>query len=232
MNVWQRIFSAGARLFGPPQLPDNHGRAGRLDEAGLVAALVALGAKMAKADGQVRHEDVAAFKQVFQADLENEATIGRFFDLARQTTLGYERYARIIARRFRAQPAALEDVMDGLFFIALADGIITEAEMRYLERVGQIFGFSEREFNRIKIAHVGRASDDPYLILGVDEDISDTDLKRAYRRMAAANHPDRLIARGLPKELVGMANHKMAMVNNAYAQITALRKSYRKGLDL
>lgn len=232
MNVWQRIFSAGARLFGPPQLPDNNGRAGRLDEAGLVAALVALGAKMAKADGQVRHEDVAAFKQVFQADLENEAVIGRFFDLARQTTLGYERYARIIARRFRAQPAALEDVMDGLFFIALADGIITEAEMRYLERVGQIFGFSEREFNRIKIAHVGRASDDPYLILGVDEDISDADLKRAYRRMAAANHPDRLIARGLPKELIGMANHKMAMVNNAYAQITALRKSYRKGLDL
>lgn len=232
MNVWQRIFSAGARLFGPPQSADNNGRAGQLDQAGLVVALVALGAKMAKADGQVRHEDVAAFRQVFQAGPENEATIARFFDLARQTTLGYERYARIIGRRFRAQPAALEDVMDGLFFIALADGIITEAEINFLNRVGQIFGFSDREFNRIKIAHVGRASDDPYLILGVDEDISDSDLKRAYRRMAAANHPDKMIARGLPKELVGMANHKMSMVNNAYTQITALRKSYRKGLDL
>lgn len=229
MNVWQRIFSAGARLFGPPQSPDNNGRAGQLDQAGLVAALVALGAKMAKADGQVRHEDVAAFKQVFQTDSENEATIARFFDLARQTTLGYERYARIIARRFRAQPAALEDVMDGLFYIALADGIVTKAELAFLERVGQIFGFSNREFSRIKTAHIGRASDDPYLILGVDEDISDANLKRAYRRMAAANHPDKMIARGLPKELVGMANHKMAMVNNAYVQITALRKSYRNG---
>ena len=232
MNVWQRIFAAGARLFGPPQSPDNNGRAGQLDQAGLVAALVALGAKMAKADGQVRHEDIAAFRRVFQASPENEDTIARFFDLARQTTLGYERYARIISKRFRAQPAALEDVMDGLFHIALADGVVTDAELGFLSRVGQIFGFSEREFKRIKIAHIGRASDDPYLILGVDEDISDIDLKRAYRRMAAANHPDKMIARGLPPELVGMANHKMAMVNRAYAQIIKLRKSHQEGLDL
>ena len=232
MNVWQRIFAAGARLFGPPQSPDNNGRAGQLDHAGLVAALVALGAKMAKADGQVRHEDIAAFRRVFQASPENEDTIARFFDLAQQTTLGYERYARIISKRFRAQPAALEDVMDGLFHIALADGVVTDAELGFLSRVGKIFGFSEREFKRIKIAHIGRASDDPYLILGVDEEISDIDLKRAYRRMAAANHPDKMIARGLPPELVGMANHKMAMVNRAYAQIVKLRKSHQEGLDL
>ena len=224
MNIWQRIFSAGARLFGPPNMPDKHGQPGRMDQAGIVAALVALGAKMAKADGQVRNAEVAAFKRVFQASPDNEDTIGRFFDLARQTTLGYQRYARIIAKRFRAQPAALEDVMDGLFHIALADGIVTDEEMAFLERVGDIFGFSEREFHRIKIAHMGRAADDPYLILGVDEDISDADLKRAYRRMAAANHPDRMIARGLPQELLGLANHKMAMVNKAYAEITAQRK--------
>ena len=232
MNIWQRIFSAGARLFGPPSSPDNNGRPEQLDQAGLVAALVALGAKMAKADGQVRNEDIAAFRRVFQATPENEATIARFFDLARQTTLGYERYARIIAKRFRAQPAGLEDVLDGLFHIARADGVVTDSEMQFLERVGYIFGFSDREFRRIKIAHMGRAGDNPYLILGVDEDISDIDLKRAYRRMAAANHPDRMIARGLPQELVGIANHKMAMVNRAYAEITALRKSHREGLDL
>lgn len=232
MNIWQRIFTAGARLFGPPNTPDLHGQPGNMDQAGIVAALVALGAKMAKADGQVRHSEVAAFKRVFQASPENEATIGRFFDLARQTTLGYQRYARIIAKRFRAQPAALEDVMDGLFHIALADGIVTDKELDFLTQVGEIFGFSEREFRRIQIAHMGRAADDPYLILGVDEDISDADLKRAYRRMAAANHPDLMIARGLPKELVGLANHKMAMVNKAYAEIVALRKSHRAGLDL
>ncbi len=224
MSIWQRIFSAGARIFGPPQQPDINGRPGTIDEAGLVAALVALGAKMAKADGQVRSVEVAAFKRVFTTDAEDQDTIGRFFDLARQTTLGYERYARIIARRYRAQPSALEDVMDGLFHIALADGIVTEAEMDFLMRVSEIFGFSAREFRRIKISHLGRAADDPYLILGVDEDISDVDLKRAYRRMAAANHPDRIIARGLPQELVALANHKMAMVNKAYAEIKKVRQ--------
>ena len=224
MSIWQRIFSAGARLFGPPQQPDSNGRPGTIDEAGLVAALVALGAKMAKADGQVRSVDVAAFKRVFKTDAAHQDAIARFFDLARQTTLGYQRYARIIARRFRAQPAVLEDVMDGLFHIALADGIVTDAEMEFLIRVSEIFGFSEREFRRIKVSHLGRASDDPYLILGVDEDISDADLKRAYRRMAAANHPDRIIARGLPQELVALANHKMAMVNKAYAEIKKARE--------
>ncbi len=228
MSLWQTILGAGARMFGPPQSPDGDGTPGKIDEAGLVAALVALGAKMAKADGQVRREEVAAFKRVFQANAENEAGIARFFDLARQTTLGYERYARIIAKRFRAQPAALEDVMDGLFHIALADGIVTDEEMAFLERVGDIFGFSEREFSRIKIAHMGRASDDPYLILGIDEDISDADLKRAYRRMASANHPDKMIARGLPKELMGLANHKMAMVNRAYSEIRGHRMNSKE----
>lgn len=224
MSLWQRIFTMGARLFGPPQAVDENGHPGQIDQAGVAAALVALGAKMAKADGQVTTDEIAAFKRVFQASPENEAGIARFFDLARQTTLGYERYARIVARRFRAQPAALEDVLDGLFHIARADGVVTDEEMQFLERVGEVFGFSEREFQRVKIAHMGRAADDPYLILGVDEDISDADLKRAYRRMAGANHPDRLIARGLPQELIGLANHKMAMVNKAYSEIKKIRE--------
>ena len=225
MNIWSSILAAGARLFGPPIIPDPNGQAAPINQAGLVAALVALGAKMAKADGSVRREDVDAFKQVFKADAHSEDMIGRFFDLARQTTAGYEGYARIIGKRFRAQPAALEDVMDGLFHIALADGIITDEEMEFLHNVARIFGFSEREFARLKAAHLGRDADDPYLILGVDETISDSDLKRAYRRQAAANHPDKLMARGLPRELLGLANHKMAIINRAYSQICTQRQN-------
>lgn len=223
MKIWQTLFGGGARLFGPPALPDPDGRPGPIDQAGLVAALIALGAKMAKADGQVRIEDIHAFKQVFKADPQTEDSVARFFDLARQTTAGYQGYAKIVAKKFRAQPAALEDVLDGLFHIALADGIITEDENAYLKRVSEIFGFSDREFERIRCAHTGEASKDPYLILGVDEDISDKDLRRAYHRQAAANHPDRLIARGLPPELMGLATHKMAMINRAYTEIMAQR---------
>jgi DnaJ like chaperone protein len=218
---------AAARLFGPPRAEDGNGRAAHVDEAKLVAALIALGAKMAKADGQVRTEDVQAFRQVFRTDPQSEATIARFFDLARQTTAGYQRYARIVTKAFRAQPGLLEDVLDGLFHIALADGIVTEDEAEYLETVAEIFGFSDREYRRIRNSHLGQDADDPYLILGVDPDISDGDLKRAYRRQAAANHPDRLMARGLPREMLGIANHKMAIINRAYDQILAERKAER-----
>ena len=218
---------AAAKLFGPPRANDENGQASHVDEAKLVAALVALGAKMAKADGQVRSEDIVAFRQVFRTDPQTEATIGRFFDLARQTTLGYQRYARIVAKAFRAQPGLLEDVMDGLFHIALADGIVTAEEAEFLETVASVFGFSEREYRRIRNSHLGQDADDPYLILGVDPDISDKDLKTAYRRQAAANHPDRLMARGLPKEMIGIATHKMAIINRAYAQILEERKSHK-----
>lgn len=225
MSIWTNFSGAAARLFGPPSSNDGAGRASKVDEAKLVAAMVALGAKMAKADGQVRSEDVIAFRQVFRADPRTEETIGRFFNLARQTTLGYERYAKIVGKAFRAQPAVLEDVLDGLFHIALADGIVTDDEANFLRAVSDIFGFSDREYRRIRNSHLGRDADDPYLILGIDPDISDSDLKRAYRRQAAANHPDRLVARGLPREMVGLATHKMAIINRAYAQIVAERKS-------
>lgn len=221
---------AAAKLFGPPRSDDGNGRPSNIDEAKLVAALVALGAKMAKADGQVRSEDIVAFRQVFRTDPQTEATIGRFFNLARQTTLGYQRYARIVGKAFRAQPGLLEDVMDGLFHIALADGIVTAEEADYLETVASVFGFSEREYRRIRNSHLGQDADDPYLILGVDPDISDKDLKTAYRRQAAANHPDRLMARGLPKEMIGIATHKMAIINRAYAQILEERKAYKPRL--
>ncbi len=227
MTLWHDIFTAGARLFGPPVLPDLDGVPGHIQDGRVAAALIGLGAKMAKADGQVRIEDIAAFKRVFQSETDSNASIARFFDLARQTTLGYQRYAKIIARKFRASPAFLEDVMDGLFHIALADSVITAEEMTFLQDVSDIFGFSEREFKRIKIAHCGRAADDPYLILGVDDDVSDDGLKRAYRRMAAANHPDRLVARGLPRELTLLATHKMAIINGAYDEVLAQRARYK-----
>jgi DnaJ like chaperone protein len=223
MSVWQSILSGAAQIFGPPAKLSKGGEAGPIEQTDLVVALVALGAKMAKADGQVRLEDIKAFRRVFQPEPSSETQVARFFDLARQTTLGFERYARIVAKHFRAKPAALEDVLDGLFHIALADSIVTEEEYAFLERVSEIFGFSEREYDRIRSSNLGVDPTNPYLILGVDEDVSDEGLKKAYRRMAAANHPDRLVARGAPRELMGLANHKMAVINKAYADIVAQR---------
>lgn len=239
MDFGLRILGAAARLFGPSNLskgrdltPFNGQFDRKVGDTGVAAALIALGAKLAKADGVVSREEITAFRNVFQSDEAVQDGVARFFNLAAQTTLGFEAYGKIVYRRYKSRPDILEDVLDGLFHIALADGIVSEAEMQFLQTVSAIFHFDERTFARIRIAHLGRASDDPYLILGIEEDVSDAGLKKAYRMMAASHHPDRLMARGLPSELQTLATHKMAMINKAYAEIVKMRKSAASEVDI
>lgn len=224
MNFWRKLAE---RIMGPRdpfECPEEDCPPGHpVDDAEFAMALIGLGAKMAKADGAVTNSEVRAFATVFRAPAGFEAQLQRAFDLAKQTTLGFEGYAKRLAKRFRANPAVLEDVLDALFFIAQADGRVTPGEEDYLARVGDLFGFSEREFARIKRSHLGMEKDDPYTVLGIDPDISDTDLKRAYRRIASQNHPDRLIARGAPPNLQRIADAKMAAINAAYAAVLRQR---------
>ncbi|XBQ14939.1 MAG: molecular chaperone DjiA [Oceanicaulis sp.] len=191
----------------------------RVDDADYAMALIGLGAKMAKADGEVTRDEVAAFAQVFRAPPGFEAPLRRAFDLAKQTTLGFDGYARRLARRFRHHPAVLEDVLDGLFHIAKADGRVTADEEEYLSRVAEIFGFRALDYDRIRVAHLGAPEDDPWALLGLERGASPEEIKRAYRRAAAQNHPDRLIARGAPAEMQRIADAKMAAINAAYKQI-------------
>jgi DnaJ like chaperone protein len=222
MSFWRRF----ADLISGPRDPFDcetedcpPGR--RVDDADYAMALIGLGAKMAKADGHVTRDEIAAFAQVFRAPPGFEAPLRRAFDLAKQTTLGFDGYARRLARKFRHHPAVLEDVLDGLFHIAKADGRVTSDEEDYLEKVAQIFGFDHLSFERIKFAHLGAPADDPYVLLGLEPGSSAESVKKAYRRAAAQNHPDRLIARGAPAEMQRIADAKMAAINDAYNQIMA-----------
>jgi DnaJ like chaperone protein len=184
--------------------------------------LVALAAKMAKADGVVVDVEVKAFEQLVEVPESERMRVKRLFELAMQTSDGFEAYARQIGTEFKEEPALLEDVLDGLFHIAKADEAVHEAEYLYLENVAAIFGLSGAEFERIAARHVRRA-DDPYLILKADRAMSDDDLKRHYRRMVAENHPDREIARGLPPEAVKIATERLATINAAWERIAAER---------
>lgn len=186
-------------------------------------ALIALSAKLAKADGSVSQDEIEAFGDVLQVPQGEAQNVARVFNLAGQATAGFEGYARQVARMFRDNPAVLEDVLDALFHIAKADGVMHPSECAYLEEVAEIFGFSESEWRRLKTTHLGRAEDDPYVVLGIDPDASDEDVRTAYRRLARDNHPDRMIARGVPPELLEMANAKLAAINGAYARIRAER---------
>lgn len=186
--------------------------------------VIALGAKMAKVDGKVTRDEIAAFREVFHIPPEETRNVGRVWDMARKTSDGYEAYAEQIARLFNPGSPVLEQLLGSLFHIARADGVVHEKEVEYLQRVAAIFGFDDIAFERMRATFVGGASDDPYAVLGVTPDTDDTTIRNAYRQLVREHHPDRLIAQGLPEEAVAAATDKLARINGAWDRIKEHRK--------
>lgn len=185
-------------------------------------AMIALSAKMAKADGVVTQDEIRAFQDIFAVQKEETAHVARLYDLAKQDVAGYESYARQLAGLCsEGQPDChlLEDILDGLFHIATADGYVHEKEMAFLAGVADIFGYDEVAFDRISIRHVQRGADDPYAILGLERGVSFEMARKRYRSLVKEHHPDRLVAEGLPLEFITIANRRLAAINAAWASI-------------
>ncbi|WP_298955442.1 DnaJ family molecular chaperone [uncultured Methylobacterium sp.] len=195
-------------------------------EVVFTTGLVALAAKMAKSDGVVTPAEVAAFGEIVRVPEEERAGIDRLFDLAKRTTSGFEGYARQVAEVFRDQPALLEDVLDGLFHIAKADGAVHEKEAAYLRAVAEVFGFDDAAFGRISARHL-RIDGDPYEVLGASRDDDLAALKARHRALVAEHHPDRALARGLPPAAVAIATRRLAAINAAWDRIQAERGTGR-----
>lgn len=187
------------------------------------AAVTALGAKLARADGKAEASEFTAFSEVFQPNARAMRDVKRLYELARQTTQGFESYARQIAKRYKNCPGLLEDVLDGLFHIARADGAVTGPEVSYLERVAELFGLSPLVFRRIRMLHLGAAASDPYVVLDVLPDATDDQVRAAWKTALREAHPDRAMSRGLPAEYVEVANIKSAAINAAFDQVMAER---------
>ena len=185
-------------------------------------AMIALSAKMAKADGIVTQNEVRAFHQIFEVPREEQRNVARLFDLATQDVAGFEAYAERMARLCGSgnpNCAMLEDILDGLFHIAKADGFVHEREVEFLRRVAEIFAIDEAHFQSILSRHAILGEADPWRVLGVARDAPFDAVRKQYRRLAADNHPDRLIARGVPEEFVAIANARLAAINGAYETI-------------
>jgi DnaJ like chaperone protein len=221
MSVWSSIVEMAARAFDPEADPPEFAEecAPRPNDVGFTAAVIGLAAKMAKVDGKAEEAEMFAAAEVFRPPPGEEAAFRRAFHIANQTVLGFDSYAKQIGRKYRARPCLLEDVLDGLFHIAAADGIVTQAEIDYLAEVASHFGFSEMEFRRIKATNLGPEAGDPYAILGLLPGATMDEVRHAWRRMAAENHPDRMTQRGAPPEFVQIAREKTAAINAAYAMI-------------
>jgi DnaJ like chaperone protein len=195
----------------------------RRDESAFSIALIALSAKIARADGVVTDNEVAAFRKFFDYPPSEESKVKMVFDLAKQDVAGFDYYAARVAKIFEDQPVILEDVIDCLLYVALADGAAHPREMALLEQASETFKLKPGAWRRLKAAHFGQDQDDPYLILGLDHDADAEALRARYRDLMRENHPDALIARGVPASLVKIAENRTATINAAYEKILAER---------
>lgn len=193
-------------------------------QVAFTTAVIVLCAKMAKADGHVTPDEISAFKKMFQIPADEMKNVGDLFNEAKKEATGFEPYAQQIGQLFAHEPAVMEELIAALFIIAKADGHVHPSELAFVEQVATIFGFDAHQIERLKTIHLGNASEaDPYEVLGIDKDASDKEIKSTYRKLTRENHPDTLMAQGVPQEFIDLATEKMATINAAYDTIEKLR---------
>jgi len=226
MSIWKRITEALSALAKGEALSEVFERLRTPPEKSVAFAIavIALGAKMAKADGKVSRAEVAAFRDVFTIARKDEESAARVFDLARADVAGYEQYAARIAAMFDRGSPVLCDLMEGLFYVAVSDRDYHPKEDDFLSTVAGIFGLSDASFRSLRARFVPDATPDPYTVLGVVEGVSMTEIRAAWRMAVRENHPDRMIARGVPQEAVKLAEKRLIAINRAWEEIESHHK--------
>ncbi len=233
MSIWTRIAEALSaltkgeplsvvfeRLMGEPA-PEQ--------SIGFTIAVLALGAKMAKADGTVTKDEVTAFRRIFTLPDGEEQHAARVFNLARQDVAGFDAYARKIARLFNPESRpicaddhhVLVDILEALFQIAIADGSYHAGEDAFLIQVADAFGLDERCFNIVRSRLVEGAPRDPYDVLGLPRDATKVEARKAWKDLVRDTHPDVMQARGVPPEAMKLAERRLQLINDAWREISA-----------
>lgn len=225
MSLWSRISDAIGALRAGEGLSAVFDRLRALPERSVAFTIgvIALGAKLAKADGLVTRDEVAVFRSVFTIDAADLPHAARVFNLARQDVAGFEAYARKLAGLFPPGDPVLRDLLEGLFQIALADGDFHPAEEEFLRQVAAIFGLGERCFRALKAQFVPGATPDPFELLELPSDASLEQARAAWRRMVRETHPDQLRARGVPEEAVKLAEDRLKALNRAWEDVRQRR---------
>lgn len=244
MGIWGKIIggAVGLAIGGPlgalvgagaghVMFDRRSGRSARDDvetrQVAFGVAFVALAAKLAKADGRVTRDEVEALHtllDMIDVPEEERGQVGAVFNEAKRDAGGFEPYARQIAELLGHDKTMLEDLLGLLILLCHADGVYHSAERERIAEIGAIFGFSRARVRRVELRFDAEDGEgDAYEILGVRADASDGQIKAAYRALLKDNHPDRLMAQGMPEEFVQAANRKMATINAAYDRIAKER---------
>ncbi|MDE2646999.1 MAG: molecular chaperone DjiA [Paracoccaceae bacterium] len=221
MSIWYRISQALAALAAGESLAEVFQRLKSPPEqsAGFTIAVIALGAKMAKADGTVTRNEVRAFREVFHIPRAQEENAAKIFNLARQDVAGFELYAEKIYKMLSNKPAVLYDLLEGLFHIAIADNSFEEEENHFLEVVRKIFKVNDQQFRILSARFIPNQILDPYAVLGIEQETPTSDIEKVWKKHIFETHPDRMQARGVPVEAVKLAEKRLIQINEAWGKI-------------
>ncbi len=197
----------------------------------LDATFAVMGA-VCKADGQVSGNEIKVAEALFdRLRLSADARRSAKEAFNRGKEAGFDLDSEVVdfAKACRGQRAVIMMFLQVQLAAITADGDVHPAEHKILVRIARGLGLSEAEVLRLEatLRAPGRASknklDDAYATFGVDSNISDSDLKKSYRKLMSENHPDKLASRGLPESMRQMAEEKTRNITAAYDVIKEAR---------
>jgi DnaJ like chaperone protein len=188
-------------------------------------SLIVLSAKLSKADGQVSKEELIAVKDKLRIPENELDQVGKIFNKAKEESAGYEPYAQQIAQIYRGNINVLEEVINILFYIAEADGNVSESELKMIERIAQIFGLTEIQFNSIKESRKSSDKLNPYIVLESNPDDKIEIIRKRYLKLSKEHHPDLLMNKGVPQEVIDESKTKMRAINSAWDQVQKLKSN-------
>ena len=202
--------SSFQRSFAPPQQI-------------FAIALIILTAKLAKADGHVSKEELVAVKDKLKIPEHEIDQVGKIFNKAKEDSLGYEPYAQQIAQIYRNNPAVLDEVINPLFYIAEADNNVSDSEITMIRGIAKIFGLSGNQFEGIKESRKDSDKLNPYVVLGCNPNDDFTTIRKKYLLLSKEHHPDILMSKGVPQEVIEESKKKMRAINSAFDQIEKIK---------
>ena len=188
-------------------------------------SLIVLSAKLSKADGKVSREELVAVKDKLKIPENEIEQVGKIFNKAKEESEGYEPYAQQMSQIYKGNINVLEEVINILFYIAESDGEISPSEFVMIENISKIFGLTNAQFNSIKESRKGSDKLNPYIVLESNPSDDLQIIRKRYIKLSKEHHPDLLMSKGVPQEVINESKAKMRAINSAWDQVQKLKSN-------
>ncbi len=196
---------------------------------------------IAKADGRVTRDEIRLAEEVMThlgLNAEMRESARKLFNEGKSDSFPIDEVLDQFRKETHRRTTLIQMFLEILLQAAYADGVMHPAEEKVLAHICQKLGIPLAQLRRLEeMLKAGFGStgysqassskttlEDAYTILGVDNSVSDAELKKSYRRLMSQHHPDKLVAKGLPDEMIQDATEKTQQIKSAYEMIRDSRR--------